>query len=128
MARDALKKAKKTLVMKEQELVERKQQMEELKRSWRNYEKEAREKGVSRERHIELDEDQVCRCLPVQTKAVFDAPLMLGDGSKRQSDLKNQHAECCEGGTGTNTQEIHLTNYLWKQRNTSPSLILMHVF
>lgn len=60
LARDALKKAKKTLVMKEQELVERKQQMEELKRSWRNYEKKAREKGVSRERHIELDEDQVC--------------------------------------------------------------------
>lgn len=73
-ARDALKKAEKTLVMKEQELVERKQEMEELKRSWRTYEKQAREKGVSRERHIELDEDQVCVDLYLFKQKL---PLML---------------------------------------------------
>lgn len=60
LARDALKKAEKASELKEQELVERKQQIEELKRSWRNYEEKAREEEVSRERHIELDEDQVC--------------------------------------------------------------------
>lgn len=60
LARDALKKAEKTSVAKEQELVERKQQLEELKRSWRSYEKKARGEAASRERHIELDQDQVC--------------------------------------------------------------------
>lgn len=67
--REALKKAEKHLVMKEQDLAEGKQQMEELERSWRNFEKKALEK-VSRERDIELDEDQVCvDVFTVQTKA-----------------------------------------------------------
>lgn len=67
--REALKKAEKRLVMKEQDLAEGKQQMEELERSWRNFEKKALEK-VSRERDIELDEDQVCvDVFTVQTKA-----------------------------------------------------------
>lgn len=67
--REALKKAKKRLAVKEQDLAEGKQQMEELERSWRNFEKAAREK-VSRERDIELDEDQVCvDVVTVQTKA-----------------------------------------------------------
>lgn len=60
LARDALKKAEKTSVAKEQELVERKEQLEELKRCWRSYEKKARGEAASRERDIELDQDQVC--------------------------------------------------------------------
>lgn len=77
-ARDALIKAEKRLVLKENELAEGKQQIEELEKSWRNYEKAAREK-VSRERDIQLDEDQVCVKIvfTVQTKAVFNIPLML---------------------------------------------------
>lgn len=59
-ARNAFIKLEKHLVMKGQELAEVKQQMEELERSWSIYEHEAREKGVSRERDIELNEDQVC--------------------------------------------------------------------
>lgn len=57
-ARDALIKAQKHLVTKENELAEGKQQIEELEKSWRTYEEAAREK-VSRERDIQLDEDQV---------------------------------------------------------------------
>lgn len=58
-ARDTLTKAKKRLVLKENELAEEKKQIEQLEKSWGNYEKAAREK-VSRERDIQLDENQVC--------------------------------------------------------------------
>lgn len=58
-ARNAFIKLEKHLVMKGRELAEGKQQMEELERSWSIYEHKAREK-VSRERDIELNEDQVC--------------------------------------------------------------------
>lgn len=60
-ARDALIKAQKQLVLKESELQEGEQQIEEIEISWRNYEKAAREK-VSRERDIQLDGDQVRFC------------------------------------------------------------------
>lgn len=60
-ARDALIKAEKQLVLKENELAEGKQQIQELEENWRNYEKAAREK-VSLGRDIQLDEDQVCVC------------------------------------------------------------------
>lgn len=56
--RDALMKAQKHLVSKEKEVAEGKQQIEELEKSWRTYEKAAQEK-VSRERDVQLDEDQV---------------------------------------------------------------------
>lgn len=85
-SRDAFKKAQKGLIMKEQELKEGKQQIEELERSWRNYERKAREKGVSRERDVQLDEDQVRVCqdiFAVQTQAVFNIQLVLGGQSKR---------------------------------------------
>ncbi|TNN00139.1 hypothetical protein fugu_011385 [Takifugu bimaculatus] len=84
LARDALKKAEKTLVTKEQELVERKQQMEELKRSWRNYEKKAREEGMSRERHIELDEDQL-----KQYRDLKELVHQQGAGLSQQAEKMN---------------------------------------
>ncbi|XP_029697016.1 structural maintenance of chromosomes 1B isoform X2 [Takifugu rubripes] len=84
LARDALKKAEKTSVTKEQELVERKQQMEELKRSWRNYEKKAREEGVSRERHIELDEDQL-----KQYRDLKELVHQQGAGLSQQAEKMN---------------------------------------
>ncbi|XP_073327965.1 structural maintenance of chromosomes protein 1B [Pagrus major] len=59
--RDALKKSQRLMVIKEQELAENRQEITELERTWRNYEKQVQEKGASRERHVELDEDQLER-------------------------------------------------------------------
>lgn len=58
--RDPLKKSQRMLSIKEQELEEHQQEISELKRIWRNYEKQVQEQGAARGRDIELDMDQVC--------------------------------------------------------------------
>lgn len=58
--RDALKKSQRMFSTKEQELGEHQQEISQLKRSWRNYEKQVQEQGAARGRDIELDMDQVC--------------------------------------------------------------------
>ncbi|XP_044213194.1 structural maintenance of chromosomes protein 1B isoform X1 [Thunnus albacares] len=58
--RDALKKSQKLMALKEQELAEDRQEIAELERTWRKYEKQVRKESVSR-RDIELDEDQLER-------------------------------------------------------------------
>uniref|UniRef100_A0A8C3A122 Structural maintenance of chromosomes protein n=1 Tax=Cyclopterus lumpus TaxID=8103 RepID=A0A8C3A122_CYCLU len=57
--RDALRKSQKLIAIKEQELAEERQEISELERTWRNYEKEQKKKGASLKRDIQLDEDQV---------------------------------------------------------------------
>uniref|UniRef100_A0A8C3A0J8 Structural maintenance of chromosomes 1B n=1 Tax=Cyclopterus lumpus TaxID=8103 RepID=A0A8C3A0J8_CYCLU len=59
--RDALRKSQKLIAIKEQELAEERQEISELERTWRNYEKEQKKKGASLKRDIQLDEDQLER-------------------------------------------------------------------
>ncbi|XP_037624678.1 structural maintenance of chromosomes protein 1B [Sebastes umbrosus] len=59
--RNALRKSRKQMAGKEQELADGQQEISELERTWRNYEKQVLEKGASLERDIELDEDQLER-------------------------------------------------------------------
>lgn len=56
--RDTLKKGQKLITVKEQELEEGQQEIAELERTWKSYEKQVKKEGVSR-MDIELDEDQV---------------------------------------------------------------------
>ncbi|XP_045892216.1 structural maintenance of chromosomes protein 1B [Micropterus dolomieu] len=57
--RGALRKSHKLMDIKEQELAEGRQEITELEKTWRNYEKQTQERGTSRVRDIELDEDQL---------------------------------------------------------------------
>lgn len=57
--RDTLRKNQKLLAVKDQELAQGRQEIIELERTWRTYERQVQEKGASRGRDIELDEDQV---------------------------------------------------------------------
>ncbi|KAK5927533.1 hypothetical protein CgunFtcFv8_012680 [Champsocephalus gunnari] len=59
--RVALRKIQKLMAFKEQELAEGRQEIGELERSWRNYEKQVQQKGAALGRDIELDESQVER-------------------------------------------------------------------
>ncbi len=63
---DALRRGQKLMAIKEQELAEERQEIIELEKTWRNFEKQLQEKGASRQRDIELDEDQVrvCQIMP----------------------------------------------------------------
>ncbi|XP_062276792.1 structural maintenance of chromosomes protein 1B [Scomber scombrus] len=58
--RDTLKKGQKQITIKEQDLAEGRQEIAELERTWKNYEKQAKKEGVSR-MDIDLDEDQLER-------------------------------------------------------------------
>lgn len=55
---EAVKKKRRALAAKEQQLEEGRQEVAELQRAWRRYEKQTQE-GVARGRDISLDEDQV---------------------------------------------------------------------
>lgn len=63
--RDALKKNQKLQAVKEQELAEGRQELAELERTWRTYEKQVLQEGTSRGRDIELDKNQVSLCQTV---------------------------------------------------------------
>lgn len=56
---NAVQKSQKLLVIKEQEVAAGHQEVEELRRTWKNYEKQIQEEGAASGRDIELDEDQV---------------------------------------------------------------------
>lgn len=55
----ALRMGQKLLAMTESELDEERQEMAQLERAWRRYEKEVQEKSVTGGRDIELDRHQV---------------------------------------------------------------------
>uniref|UniRef100_A0A3B4WWT7 Structural maintenance of chromosomes protein n=1 Tax=Seriola lalandi dorsalis TaxID=1841481 RepID=A0A3B4WWT7_SERLL len=59
--RNALKKSQKLFAIKNQELAEGQQEIAELERTWRNYEKQQQQQAASRGRDIELEEDQLER-------------------------------------------------------------------
>ncbi|XP_041651704.1 structural maintenance of chromosomes protein 1B isoform X2 [Cheilinus undulatus] len=59
--RDALRRSQKQMAVKEQELAEGWQEIAELEMTWRNYEKQVKEKEASHGRDIDLDEDQLER-------------------------------------------------------------------
>ncbi|KAM3610055.1 uncharacterized protein V6R79_024523 [Siganus canaliculatus] len=59
--RVALRKSQKLMAIKEQELAEGWQEIAELERTWRNYERQAQENRASAGRDIQLDDDQLQR-------------------------------------------------------------------
>lgn len=56
--RSALKKNRKLQAIKEQELADGRQELAELEKTWRNYEKQVQQEGAFRGRDVELDKDQ----------------------------------------------------------------------
>lgn len=55
----ALRKGQKLLAVTESDLEEERQEIAQLERAWKRYEKEVQEKSTTGGRHIELDRDQV---------------------------------------------------------------------
>ncbi|XP_054476099.1 structural maintenance of chromosomes protein 1B [Anoplopoma fimbria] len=80
--REALRKSQKLIAIKEQELAEGRQDISELERTWRNYEKQQKKKkGASMERDIELDDSQLERYKELKELA------------RKQGAVLNQQAE-----------------------------------
>ncbi|XP_043980946.1 structural maintenance of chromosomes protein 1B [Gambusia affinis] len=77
---EAVKKKRRALAAKEQQLEEGRQEVAELQRAWRMYEKQTQE-GVARGRDISLDEDQLR-----QYKALKELAQMQGAVLCQQAD------------------------------------------
>ncbi|XP_037539213.1 structural maintenance of chromosomes protein 1B [Nematolebias whitei] len=78
---NAVQKSRKLLAIKEQEVTAGHQEVEELGRTWKNYEKQIQEEGAARGRDIELDEDQLERYKELKELA------------QKQGAVVNQQAE-----------------------------------
>ncbi|XP_036962606.1 structural maintenance of chromosomes protein 1B isoform X2 [Acanthopagrus latus] len=86
--RDALRKSQRLIVNKEQELAENQQEITELERAWRNYEKQVQEKGASRGRDIELDEDQLARYKELKELAQKQGAVFSQQAEKLHWEVK----------------------------------------
>lgn len=69
--RDALRKSQKLMAIKEQELAEERQEIVELERTWKIYERQLQEKRASCRTDIELNEDQVSVCQTMPPSFLF---------------------------------------------------------
>uniref|UniRef100_A0A3Q4MUB8 Structural maintenance of chromosomes protein 1B-like n=1 Tax=Neolamprologus brichardi TaxID=32507 RepID=A0A3Q4MUB8_NEOBR len=86
--RDALKKSQRMFSIKEQELEEHQQEISQLKRSWRNYEKQVQEQGAARGRDIELDMDQSERYKELKELALKQGGVLSQQAEKLHWEVK----------------------------------------
>uniref|UniRef100_A0A669ESW3 Structural maintenance of chromosomes protein n=1 Tax=Oreochromis niloticus TaxID=8128 RepID=A0A669ESW3_ORENI len=86
--RDALKKSQRMFSVKEQELEEHQQENSELKRTWRNYEKQVQEQGAARGRDIELDMDQSERYKELKELALKQGAVLSQQAEKLHWEVK----------------------------------------
>uniref|UniRef100_A0AAX7VYZ2 SMC hinge domain-containing protein n=1 Tax=Astatotilapia calliptera TaxID=8154 RepID=A0AAX7VYZ2_ASTCA len=86
--RDALKKSQRMFSTKEQELEEHQQEISQLKRSWRNYEKQVQEQGAARGRDIELDMDQSERYKELKELALKQGAVLSQQAEKLHWEVK----------------------------------------
>uniref|UniRef100_A0A8C4GZ08 SMC hinge domain-containing protein n=1 Tax=Dicentrarchus labrax TaxID=13489 RepID=A0A8C4GZ08_DICLA len=92
--RNALKKNQKLMAIKQQELAEGQREIAELERTWRSFEKQVQEKGASRGRDIQLDEDQLERYKELKELA------------RKQGAVLSQQAEKLHWGVRTDYEKI----------------------
>uniref|UniRef100_A0A7N8XVH3 Structural maintenance of chromosomes protein n=1 Tax=Mastacembelus armatus TaxID=205130 RepID=A0A7N8XVH3_9TELE len=86
--RNTLKKSQKLLLIKEQKVAEGQQEMGELERTWRNYEKQVQEQEAARGEDVELDEDQVKRYKELKTLARKQGAVLSQQAEKLQWEVK----------------------------------------
>uniref|UniRef100_A0A8D0A7S4 Structural maintenance of chromosomes protein 1B-like n=1 Tax=Sander lucioperca TaxID=283035 RepID=A0A8D0A7S4_SANLU len=86
--RDALRKSQKLIASKERELTEGRQEISELERTWKNYEKQIQEKGASLGRDVELDEDQLERYKELKELARKQGAVLSQQAEKLHWEVK----------------------------------------
>uniref|UniRef100_A0A3Q3T0Y9 Structural maintenance of chromosomes protein n=1 Tax=Mastacembelus armatus TaxID=205130 RepID=A0A3Q3T0Y9_9TELE len=86
--RNTLKKSQKLLLIKEQKVAEGQQEMGELERTWRNYEKQVQEQEAARGEDVELDEDQLERYKELKTLARKQGAVLSQQAEKLQWEVK----------------------------------------
>ncbi|KAL7402384.1 hypothetical protein ABVT39_014150 [Epinephelus coioides] len=85
---DALRKSQRMMAVKEQELAEGRQEISDLERAWRNYERQVQERGASSGRDIELDEDQMERYTELKELARKQGAVLSQQAEKLQWEIR----------------------------------------
>ncbi|XP_038164961.1 structural maintenance of chromosomes protein 1B [Cyprinodon tularosa] len=83
----AVMRNKKKLESKEQELEEGQQEMAELEKTWRRYERQTQEEGVAKGRDISLDEDQLDQYKELKRLAQKQAAVLFQQAEKLQWEV-----------------------------------------
>uniref|UniRef100_A0A8D3CQN5 Structural maintenance of chromosomes protein n=1 Tax=Scophthalmus maximus TaxID=52904 RepID=A0A8D3CQN5_SCOMX len=89
--RGALKKSQNLLAMKEQQLAEGRQELTDLDRTWRNYERQVQQQGATHGRDIELEKDQVSRYKELKEVARKQGAVLSQQAEKLHWEV---NAEC----------------------------------
>ncbi|XP_008293032.1 structural maintenance of chromosomes protein 1B [Stegastes partitus] len=90
-ARLSLRKSQKLLAIKEQELAEGRQDIAELERTWRHYEKQVKESGPAQKRDVELDKDQLERYKELKELACKQGAILRQQEEKLHWEVR---ADC----------------------------------
>ncbi|XP_028286326.1 structural maintenance of chromosomes protein 1B [Parambassis ranga] len=83
-----LKKGQKQLAVKEQELADSRQEIAELEKTWRHYERQVQEQGAIQGRDIELDEDQLERYKELKELAQKQGAVHIQQAEKLHWEVK----------------------------------------
>ncbi|XP_026220584.1 structural maintenance of chromosomes protein 1B isoform X2 [Anabas testudineus] len=86
--RSALKKNRKLQAIKEQELADGRQELAELEKTWRNYEKQVQQEGAFRGRDVELDKDQLERYKELKELAQKQGAVLSQQAEKLHWEVK----------------------------------------
>uniref|UniRef100_A0A8D3DR48 Structural maintenance of chromosomes protein n=1 Tax=Scophthalmus maximus TaxID=52904 RepID=A0A8D3DR48_SCOMX len=89
--RGALKKSQNLLAMKEQQLAEGRQELTDLDRTWRNYERQVQQQGATHGRDIELEKDQLERYKELKEVARKQGAVLSQQAEKLHWEV---NAEC----------------------------------
>ncbi|XP_013884805.1 structural maintenance of chromosomes protein 1B [Austrofundulus limnaeus] len=85
---DAVKKSQKLMAIKEQEMAEGWQEVAELERTWKNYEKQIQEEVAARGRDIEFDKEQLDRYEELKQLAQKQGAVLSQQAEKMHWELK----------------------------------------
>ncbi|CAN9498997.1 unnamed protein product [Ophioblennius macclurei] len=90
-AQSALKKTQRQLAMREKELEEGREEVAELERTWKTYERQVLEEQVAQRRDVELTEDQSERYQELKELARKQGAVLNQQAEKRHWEVQSDH-------------------------------------
>uniref|UniRef100_A0A8C7YJZ8 Structural maintenance of chromosomes protein n=1 Tax=Oryzias sinensis TaxID=183150 RepID=A0A8C7YJZ8_9TELE len=110
--RCAVKKTRKCLTQKQQQLKEDQLEITELEKAWRSYEKQVQQEGASKRRDIELNEDQVERYNELKKLVHKQGAVFSQQAEKLQWEVKANSEKIAFAQRRKKEMEIAIRNNL----------------
>uniref|UniRef100_A0A8C7YL96 Structural maintenance of chromosomes protein n=1 Tax=Oryzias sinensis TaxID=183150 RepID=A0A8C7YL96_9TELE len=110
--RCAVKKTRKCLTQKQQQLKEDQLEITELEKAWRSYEKQVQQEGASKRRDIELNEDQVERYNELKKLVHKQGAVFSQQAEKLQWEVKANSEKIAFAQRRKKEMEVHRSEKL----------------